>query len=170
MSLSITDFKEQLKGGGARPNLFRVILTFPAGVPGVDIENASFMVKAASLPASNMGETIVNFRGRQLPLPGDRTFEPWQITVLNDTDFAVRDALLAWQNLVNDRESNASTADPSGWYADLQVQQLGKDESVLKTITINGAWPQEVGQIELSNDTENTVEEFTTTFRYLYWV
>jgi hypothetical protein len=111
MSLRVDDFKAKLKGGGARPNLFRAIVNFP-GYAGGDVELTSFMCKAAQLPASIMNVIEVPFRGRQLKLAGDRTFEPWEITILNDTDFTVRNAMERWMNGMNAHSENVGLTNP----------------------------------------------------------
>ena len=102
---TISDFKSKLKGGGARPNLFEVELTFPSIVGVQDenevIENSRFLVKAANLPASTIANIDIPFRGRILKIAGDRTFETWTITVLNDTSFSIRSAFEKWMNTIN---------------------------------------------------------------------
>lgn len=168
MSNNISDFKNKLKGKGARPNLFRVRVNFP-GYTGGDNETASFLIKSAALPGVEIGEIPIPYRGRKLYVPGDTEFEPWEVTVINDTDFALRDAFLAWKNGYNDNVTNRSTQGPDNWTTDIQVDQLGRDEQVIKTYTLFDAWVRVVGQIELSFDNENTIEEFPVTFRYLHW-
>ena len=167
-SLNINDFKAKLAGAGARPNRFRVILNFPVFAQG-DTELASFMVKSASLPPVTIGEIPIPFRGRELFVPGDKKFDPWEVTVINDTGFEVRDALVRWSNGINDNATNVAGQDPSDWYADLVVEQLGNDEEVLKTYTIHDAFPQLLGAVELSNESTDAIEEFPVTFRYLFW-
>ena len=168
MSLRVDDFKAKLKGGGARPNLFRAIVNFPAYAGG-DVELTSFMCKAAQLPASIMNVIEVPFRGRQLKLAGDRTFEPWEITVLNDTNFTVRNAMERWMNGMNAHSENVGLTNPVDYEADLIVEQLDKDGSVVKTYTFRGCFPTTVAAIDLSYDTVDTVEEFGVTMQVQYW-
>ena len=130
--LGVDDFKSKLKGGGARPNLFNCKVNFPAYALG-DAELTSFMVKAANLPSSQTGLITVPFRGRQLKIAGDRTFETWTVTVINDTDFAVRDAMERWMNGINSHNANTGFSDPAEYQTDLTVEQLDKDGIVLKT-------------------------------------
>ena len=98
----ITDFKSKLTGGGARSNLFEVVLSFPdiAKPDSVVLEKTRFLVKAANLPASNIAPIDVPFRGRILKVAGDRSFDTWSITVINDTDFAIRSAFENWMNKI----------------------------------------------------------------------
>jgi hypothetical protein len=145
MSLRVDDFKAKLKGGGARPNLFRATVNFPAYAGG-DVEITSFLCKAAQLPASIMAVIEVPFRGRQLKLAGDRTFEPWTVTILNDTDFGTRNAM-----------------------ADLIVDQLDKDGSVLKTYNFRGCFPTNVAAIDVSYESNDAIEEYTVEFQVQYW-
>ena len=166
--LGVDDFKSKLKGGGARPNLFNCKLNFPAYALG-DAELSSFMCKAAALPASNVAAITVPFRGRQLKIAGDRTFETWTITVINDTDFAVRDAMERWMNGINSHNANTGFNDPAEYQTDLTVEQLDKDGIVLKTYNFRSCFPTTISAIELSYETVDTVEEFTVEFQVQYW-
>lgn len=168
MSLSVNDFKAKFSGG-ARPNRFRVLISFPSYAGG-DTEQTSFMVKASSMPGVAFGEINVPFRGRQIPYPGDKTFEPWNVTVYNDVDFGVRDAIVAWTNGINDNESNSSDTPIDSWFTDIVVEQLGLEEDqVLKRYRLKSAYPQNVGEIALDNDSGDQIETFDCTFKYLYW-
>ena len=155
-------FKERLVGGGARQNLFKVIPSFPDWVVGADTSTASFMIKTASLPASTVGTVQIMFRGRPVHYPGERTFDQWSITVMNDTDFAVRKMFERWSDGINRHTTNTGRATPSEYKVDMIVQQLdrGDDEPVLATYKIVGAWPTVIAPIELSYDAQNTYEEF----------
>lgn len=167
-SLNIEKFKAKLEGGGARPNLFKVLVNFP-NYAGGDTELTSFMCEAASIPGSQIGEILHPWRGRQIPIAGDRTFEPWEITVTNDTNFDVHDAFVNWMNGINGLESNLGFTRPADYEADCSVQQLDRDGSVLKTYQMLCTWPTTIGQIELSNESTDTIEKFPVTFRYLTW-
>ena len=166
--LGVDDFKAKLTGGGARPNLFKATLGFP-GFVTADVENASFMVKAASLPSSVINPIMVPFRGRQLQIAGDRTFEPWTITVINDTNFDVRNSFEEWMNGINQHNANTGMTNPSDYMADMIISQLDKDGTDVKTYNIRGCFPTNLGPIELSYDTENTIEEFTVELQVQYW-
>jgi len=168
---SINDFKSRLTGGGARPNLFRVICNFPAvaGVQGGLGEKASFLIKGAQLPTSVISPITLSWRGRQAKFAGDRTFEPWNITVLNDTTFDVRNAFERWSNAINNHTTNAGSSTPVEYEADMIVEQLDKAENVIKSYTFRGTWPSSIGPIELSTDTENTIEEFTVELQVTFW-
>lgn len=186
-NLSIDQFKAALKGGGTRPNYFQVT---PAGgttgngfpgstgitAPGTTApmalpELASVLIKAASLPNSTTGEIQVPFRGRQLFVAGDRTFEPWSITVVNDTNFAIRNAFEEWLNLINSHVGNVSAAGNIGEYtADWKVAQLDKaGGAVLKEYVMRGAFPVAVDPIDLSYDSTDEISTFNVTMRYQYW-
>lgn len=166
--LGVDDFKSKLKGGGARPNLFNVRVNFPAYALG-DAELTSFMCKAAALPASLTETITVPFRGRQLKIAGDRTFEEWTITIINDTGFEVRDAMERWMNGINSHQANTGFNDPAEYQTDLSVDQLDKDGTVVKTYFFRSCFPTNIAAIDLSYDTENTIEEFAVTFQVQYW-
>ena len=130
--LGVDDFKSKLRGGGARPNLFKATVNFPAYAGG-DVELTSFLCKAAQLPASVMNVVEVPFRGRQLKIAGDRTFETWTTTIINDTDFNVRNAMERWMNGINAHSANTGLTNPVEYEADLIVEQLDKDGETIKT-------------------------------------
>ena len=121
--MGVDDFKSKIRGGGARPNLFKATINFPAYAEA-DVELTSFLCKAAQLPAAVMNELIVPFRGRQLKVAGDRTFESWTATIINDTDFNVRNAMERWQNGINDYAENTGVTSPADYQTDLFVEQL----------------------------------------------
>ena len=166
--LGVDDFKSKLRGGGARPNLFRATVNFP-GYAGGDVELTSFLCKAAQLPASVMNVIEVPFRGRQLKIAGDRTFESWTATILNDTDFTIRNSMERWMNGINSHAANTGLTNPVDYQADLVVEQLDRDETVLKTYNFRGAFPINVSAIDLNYETVDTVEEFTVEFAVQYW-
>lgn len=166
--LKIDNFKAKLTGGGARSNLFRVIMNFPSYAQG-DIELASYMAKAASFPPSTTEAIDVPFRGRQIPLEGDRTFPPITITFINDVTHPVRDAFVRWKNQMSNHSGNIGLSNPADYMVDFKVEQLSKDGTVTATYDIRSGWPLSVGEIEVSFENNNTVEEFPVEFRYLYW-
>jgi len=166
--LGVDDFKSKLRGGGARPNLFQATVNFP-GYAGGDVELTSFLCEAAQLPGSVVGLVTVPFRGRQLKIAGDRTFEPWTVTIINDTDFAIRDAMERWMNGMNAHSANTGLTNPVDYQADLIVDQLDKDGTSLKTYNFRGCFPTNVAPIDLSYTTENEIERFTVEFQIQYW-
>ena len=168
MTLQVDKFKAKLIGGGARANLFKVTVNFP-GYAGGDVELTSFMVKAASLPASTIGLVELPFRGRIVKLAGDRTFDPWSITIINDTGMTVRNAFEKWSNGINGNKSNTSLSNPADYQVDMSVDQLDGQGNIVKTYDIRGAWPSVISAIDVSNDSTNTIEEYTVEIQYDYW-
>ena len=166
--LGVDDMKAKLIGGGARPNLFKVTMAFPSYVTA-NVELASYMCKASSMPASTITPIEVPFRGRQLKIAGDRTFDPWSVTVINDTDFNVRNSFEQWMNGINQHKLNTGLTQPSSYMADMIVEQLDKDGTVEKTYNIRGTFPTNLGAIELSYDSENAIEEFEVELQVQYW-
>lgn len=157
-----------MQGGGARSNLFRVILTFPAFAQG-DVELTSFMVKGAQLPASEIAPITVPFRGRQLQLAGDRTFQPMSLTIINDNNFKVRNALERWMNGIMEHQTNVGRSNPADYMTDMTIQQLDRQDKVVKSYVVRSAFPTNLSAIDLSFDSENQIEEYTCEFQMLYW-
>lgn len=166
--LGVDDFKSKLVGGGARPNLFKATVNFPAFAGG-EVELTSFLIKAATLPASTIGAINVPFRGRQVIIAGDRTFEPWSITVINDNDFKVRNAFERWMNAINQHRNNTGLTNPADYQADLSVAQLDKAGNEVKVYNFRGTFPTALSAIDLSYETTDAIEEFTVEMQVQYW-
>jgi len=202
MARGISEFKTKLINGGARPNLFLVRLNFPATLGEIaDIgpidasttitERAEFLVKTAQLPASTIGTIDVPFRGRMLKVAGDRTFEPWSVTVINDGEFGIRKAFETWSRGINALTENVSQLgygdDNPGYCVDLEVFQLSRDSKtpnktpqtinspgvdgmdVVRAYKFYDAWPSAISAIDLSYESNDQIEEFTVEFQYNYY-
>ena len=168
---TITDFKSKMAGGGARPNLFEVELAFPdpIAIENDVKEKSRFLVKAALLPASNITPIEVNFRGRILKIAGDRTFDTWTVTVINDVDFSIRSAMEKWMDFINSMEDATGAQDPALYQPDAYVHQLDRDGSTLRTYKFHDIFPTNISAIDLSYETVDSVEEFTVEFQVQWW-
>ncbi len=173
-SLKIEDFKGKLTGGGARPNLFKVVLDTD-GYKAGSKDKLEFLCKAAQLPASNIAPVDVPFRGRILKVAGDRTFDPWTITVINDRDFDLRYVFEKWMNDINELTNNGGKVNPSDYFKDGSVIQLGRTSGgggagdILRTYDFKGMFPTNVSAIDLSYDSSDTIEEFTVEMQVTYF-
>ena len=174
---TISQFKSQLIGGGARPNLFEVELTtLPAGIAWPS-DNFRYMCKAAQLPASVIANIDIPFRGRIFKVAGDRTIEPWSITVINDEDFRIRKAMEEWVDRIAKLENNLGATDPSAYMVNAKVFQLGRGatvssstnagdrNAVLREYEFIDIFPTSVSSIDLSYDSSDTIEEFVVDFQ-----
>ena len=184
---SLSQFKTELAGGGARPNLFEVeIPAFPAAVDTVDWGTDSqkvfkFLCKAAQLPASTVAPINVPFRGRILKVAGDRTFAEWTVTIINDENFLIRTAMEKWGDKISNLFDATGVTNPTSYMANGFVKQLGRgkvaeattnkgnETAVLRTYKFYDIWPSEISAIELSYDNTDTIEEFTVTFQVQYF-
>ena len=203
MAKSISDFKSYLRKGGARPNLFLVRLNFPTQLSQIaDIgtvqsaaaltTQAEFMVKSAQIPASSIGTIEVPYRGRFLKVPGDRTFEPWSVSVVNDGNFEIRQAFETWSRGINALTENVSqlgygTDGGSSFCVDMTVYQLGRDGQtpnrtpsnpnnqgidgmeVIRAYKFYDAWPSNLAAIDLAYDANDQIEEFSVDFQYNFF-
>ena len=174
---TISQFKSQLIGGGARPNLFEVELTtLPAGIAW-PADNFRYMCKAAQLPASVIANIDIPFRGRIFKVAGDRTIEPWSITIINDEDFRIRKAMEEWVDFIAKLENNLGATDPSAYMVNAKVFQLGRGaapssqnnsgdrNAVLREYEFIDIFPTSVSSIDLSYDSSDTIEEFVVDFQ-----
>ena len=182
---SIVDFRSRLKGGGARSNLFEVQMTFPnfAEANTETLNDIPFLVKAAEIPASTIGNIPVPFRGRVLPIAGDRTFAPWTVTIINDTNFRLRDVMERWSDGINDIQTAQGATNPEDYQTTATVLQLsrgpvkgldrkvnsGEEIPVLRMYDFIGIYPNVVSSIPLDHGATDQIEEFQVTFNYLYY-
>jgi len=166
--LGVDDFKSKLTGGGARANLFKATVNFPSYV-SPDMELTSFLCKGVQIPSSTIAPIAIPFRGRQLQMAGDRTFEPLSLTIINDSDFQVRNAFESWANGINNFATNTGLANMNEYIADVVVEQLDKAGNVTKKYDFRGCWPSSISTIDLNYDSENTIEEFTVELQVQYW-
>ena len=168
---TITGFKSKLAGGGTRPNLFEVEIAFPneTAIDNDVKEKTRFLIKAAALPASNITPIDVNFRGRILKIAGDRTFDTWTITVLQDVDFSIRSAFEKWMNLINKMSDATGEQNPAVYQPDAYVHQLDRDGSTLRTYKFHDVFPTNISQIDLSYETVDAIEEFTVEMQVQWW-
>ena len=186
---TLRDFKSKLAGGGARPNLFEAsINSFPTAISEA-WDNSSeaeggafkFLCKSTALPASNLGSIEIPFRGRTLKVAGDRTFDDWTVTIINDEDFRLRTAFERWSNVMSQLDDATGVTNPTSYMTDAFIQQLGRgpeagsatnnggNSSILRSYKFFDVFPVTVGEIALSYDTTDALEEFDVTFRYQYY-
>ncbi len=167
---NINDFKSRLKGGGARANQFKVTLPFPgfASVGG-ETSDMAFLCSATNTPASTVADVAVPFRGRSLYVAGDRTFDTWATTVLNDTDFKIYRAVERWLNGINNMSDNEGIANPADYQVDAFVDHLDRNGTTLKSWTFRGLFPTALPGIALNYGTNDAVETFDVTWRYQYF-
>ena len=184
---NITEFRSRLAGGGARSNLFEVSIEYPAEL-GLDTDSngakakGEFLIKAAEIPASNLGNIPVPFRGRVLPVAGDRTFDPWTVTIINDASFDIRRVMEEWSNLINDLQFDVGDINPADYQKSAQVFQLSRQSQgsgtsgnetnviqTLRTYNFEGIYPNAVSSIPLDYGATDQIEEFQVTFNYLFW-
>ena len=175
---TISEFKSRLLGGGARPNLFEVELTaMPASVAlPWQAERFGFLCKAAQLPGMNIANIDVPFRGRIFKVAGDRTIDNWTITVINDEDFLYRNAFEEWTQQIANLDDNMGSTNPSSYMVNAKVFQLGRGSElnsttnagdsnvVLKEYEFIDIFPINVGQIDVSYENTDTIEEYTVEF------
>ena len=169
---SIEDFKAVLQGGGVRPTMFEVELTFPETVvsdPNLATNEGTFLIKASALPASNVGLIDVPFRGRKLKVSGDRTFDDWNITVINDVSFGLRKSFEEWSERIQNHNYALGSNTLNDYFASAIVRQLDRDGQQLRAYRFEGIWPQTVSDIGLDFDSTDTYEEYDVTFAVQYW-
>jgi hypothetical protein len=167
---NINEFKSRLQGGGARANQFKVTLSFPGYAEvGGETSDLSYLCTATSIPGQSLGVATVPFRGRILNLVGDRTFSPWSITVLNDTNFKIYRAFERWMNGINNMTDNEGIANPADYQVDGFIDHLDRDGNSIKQYTFRGVFPTTLGDIALDYSTANAIEAFDVTLAYQWF-
>jgi len=173
MAFNINEFRSQMQGDGARPNLFEVTLPFPAfSLPGTAQNKLSFMCRTAQLPGSTIGTVPVQYFGRELKFAGNRSFQDWSITIINDEDFVIRNAFERWMNGINSHNLNVrnpAAATQLGYTTDGEVRQYGKAGSILKKYKFIGVFPTDLSSIDVDWSANDTIEEFTVNLTYQWW-
>lgn len=173
MAFNVNEFRSQMVGDGARPNLFEVSMPFPGfSNPGQAQPKLTFMCKTAQLPGATLGTVPVQYFGRELKFVGNRTFADWTITIINDEDFAIRNAFERWMNGINSHNLNVRNPlalSPLGYTTDGEVKQFGKQGDVLKKYKFVGMFPTDIAPIDVDWGSNDTIEEFTVTLAYQWW-
>jgi len=173
MAFSVNEFRSQMTGDGARPNLFEVSMPFPGFASPANAQTKlTFMCKTAQLPGSTVGVVPVNYFGRELKFVGNRTFADWTISVINDEDFIVRNAFERWMNGINSHNLNVRNPlalAPLGYSVDSEVTQFGKQGNTLKKYRFIGVFPTDITPIDVDWGSNDTIEEFSVTLSYQWW-
>ena len=173
MAFSVNEFRSQMTGDGARPNLFEVSMPFPSFASPANAQTKlTFMCKTAQLPGSTVGVVPVNYFGRELKFVGNRTFADWTISVINDEDFIVRNAFERWMNGINSHNFNVRNPlalAPLGYSVDSEVTQFGKQGNTLKKYRFIGVYPTDITPIDVDWGSNDTIEEFSVTLSYQWW-
>ena len=179
MAFAVSEFKTNLKQGGARPSLFNVEFQYPSTLttrPNPP-NQASFLVKSTTIPASTIGSYDVFYHGKAIKVAGDRTFDTWDTTIINDEDFGIRNTLENWMGSISNHKLNTrdkevfntSEGDVAKYKSTLKVQQFSKVGKELRTYVFKGAWPSALSTINLDWATQE-IEEFTCTWVYDSWL
>ena len=161
---TISNFSSKFRGG-VRPNLFNCSITPPAGV--LLSNDFSFHCKGTSMPASSVPAIDVNYLGRQLKVPGDRTYADWTVTVYNDVDMSIRHAFEGWMNLIQNHGANYQALDNP--YGQGTVTQISRKGEAVSSYFME-IMPTEVAAIDVAWDSNDAVEEYTVNFAVNYWV
>lgn len=174
MAFNVTEFRANLVGDGARPNLFQVTMTFPTFTEdGVAAGQAlTFLAKTAQLPGSSLGTVPLYYFGREMKFVGNRSFADWSITIINDENFKVRNAFESWMNNINSHATNLRTGNattPTSYSVDAKVDQFDKAGNVIKSYKFVGAFPVDLAPIDLDWSSNDTIEEFGVTLAYQWW-
>lgn len=168
MAFNINEIRAQLQGGGARPSLFQVRIQNPVN-PVADVK-LPFLCQAASIPGSILGVVEVPYFGRKIKLAGDRIFQEWAVTIINDEDFLIRNAMEEWSGAINKHRANVRTAGaPIDYKSTGQVIQYSKAGVPIREYTVDGIWPQDITPIELDWNATDTLELFQVTFQMDLW-
>lgn len=178
MAFNINTFRSSLSGDGARPTLFEVLINFPSTIAGAyPIEQSAFQCKASNLPASTIGMIEVPYFGRKIKVAGDRTFDDWTCTFINDENFNIRNALEYWSNAMDQlstnnqrKRINGADQNPYSYVANITINQYGKQGEIVKEYTLVNAFPTSVGQIDVSWENNDQIEEFDVQWTYDYFI
>ena len=168
---SINQFRAELKNGGVRPNQFAMSITFPQAVPNSSSLNrtSSFLVNVAELPGVSIGTVPIYYRGRELKLPGDKSFAPFTCTILNDTDFSLRAGIEGWMNLIENNINKQGYTDPALYLSTISISQLDRSGNTLRNYMMYGAYPNDIGAVGLDFSANDQLSTFQVAFQYQHY-
>ena len=170
MAFNINEIKSQLTFGGAKASLFQVAITNPNN--GIADLKTPFMVQAAQIPEATLGIIEIPYFGRKVKVAGDRTFGEWTVTIINDEDFLIRNAMEQWMASINSHEGNVTqlgSASASEYKNQAQITQYSKTGEPLRTYNFNGLFPTSIAAISMDWNTTDDIERFDVTFQYDWW-
>jgi len=169
--MSISNFKQQLSGGGARPNQFEIFFAWPSVVTSVPTPDARLLVSGAAIPASTVNPVITQYRGREVKMAGERIFDPFTITIINDTKQSLRQSFEEWMEKINNKATNAGEVQPSEYYGEITVNHLDRNGSTITkgTYVLEDAFPINMSEVALQYAQNDIIEEFTVTFQYQHY-
>jgi hypothetical protein len=170
-TFNVERFKSALTNGGARPNQFAVQLSYPTYVTGaaLAVARSPFLVNIAELPGQTVNPAIVQYRGREVKFVGDRIFAPWTITVLNDAEMSIRNAMEQWMNGMEDYANKFGRLQPSEYQRDLDVFQLDRNGNILKSYKLVNSFPVDLSPVALDFGANDQISQFTVTFQYQHF-
>jgi len=169
--MSISNFKQQLAGGGARPNQFEIFFAWPSVVTTTPTPDARLLVSGAAIPASTVNPVITQYRGREVKMAGERIFDPFTITIINDTKQSLRQSFEEWMEKINNKATNAGEVQPSEYYGEITVNHLDRNGSTITkgTYVLEDAFPINMSEVALQYAQNDIIEEFTVTFQYQHY-
>ena len=170
--MSISNFKQQLSGGGARPNQFEVFFAWPTAVgSSTPVADARLLVSGAAIPASTVNPVITQYRGREVKMAGERIFDPFTITIINDSKQSLRQAFEAWMEGINNKATNAGILNPDDYYGEITVNHLDRNGTTITkgTYVLEDAFPINMSEVALQYAQNDIIEEFTVTFQYQHY-
>jgi hypothetical protein len=169
---NVERFKSSLTNGGLRPNQFAVLLSFPTYVStaATAVARAPFLVNIAELPGSTINPATVLYRGREVNFSGDRNFAPWTITVLNDAEMSIRNALEQWMIGMEDLQTKLGRQSPSEYQRNLDIFQLDRNGNTIKSYVLRDAFPIDLSPVGLDFSANDQISSFQCTFRYQSFV
>tara|TARA_R100000908_G_scaffold38465_1_gene17766 strand:+ start:3033 stop:3608 length:576 start_codon:yes stop_codon:yes gene_type:complete len=165
---NVERFKSALTNGGLRPNQFAVQLSFPTyvGDAATAVQKSPFLVNIAELPGQIINPAIVLYRGREVKFAGDRVYAPWTITVLNDSQMSVRNAMEQWMNGMEDLQTKIGRLNPAEYQRNVDIFQLDRNGNVLKSYTLLDAFPVDISPVALDFGANDQISTFTVTWQY----
>jgi len=167
----IAELKNAL-GVGARANKYRVNFSIPAAVPiSSNLQNADALCKASNFPSVTIGQIEVFNQGRKLIIPGDTTYtNAWTLSFYNTEDHSLRKDLISWMKATDHFQNNQHSGNPTALMGEMSVEQLDSAGNSTIKYTFHNVFVQEIGEISISDDQVDTLQEFDCTLSFTDWV
>jgi len=164
--MDVSAFRSKLSGGGARPNQFEVVIRYPTVLGGIAVVMRRILITTAELPGQTLGVTPVYFRGRLIKLAGDKEFAPFSCSIINDSNFTIRNSLENWMNYIEDRVTKAGEQSPQRYQSTIDIYQKDRNDNILRHYKLRDAFPVEIGPVQLDFGSNDQISTFGATFQY----
>jgi len=168
---SIQDLQGTIKkrAGLARTNRFRIIIpTTLFGLTSVDNGDLNLLCESCSLPGRQILSTDFSVWRNENKIPTGYSDEDVTCVFNLTNDYFVKDLFDKWLVKIINPDSYLIEYTPD-FSCTITLQQLDEEDKPIYEVVLKNAWPVGVNSVELSNESENSIQKLTVVFTYNTW-